>query len=387
VQSPAWHIITGEYPPGHGGVADYTHSVARALAAEGDEVHVWAPAVADDLAENAGVRVHPIAGGFGPRGLARLTRQLGAVRGPRRVLVQYVPHAFGMRAMNVPFCAWIAALRDAEVWVMFHEVALPWEPWRHWKRNVGAAVTRAMAGLVAGRADRVFVSVPRWEGMLRPLAPRWRGATWLPIPSNLPLAAAAGASAAALTTRARLPLAGGHAVIGHFGTYGSLIVPALRGALTRLLRADRARVALLVGRGGEALARELDDDPSIAGRVHATGELGLDDIALWLRVCDILVQPYPDGVSARRTSVMAGLALGVPIATNEGPSSESIWRDEALVELASSAEGVVEAAEAILGDVGLARVRAARARNIYEKEFSLERTIRNLRAPFPTRGT
>ena len=36
-----WHIVTGEYPPDSGGVADYTAAVARALADSGAEVHVW----------------------------------------------------------------------------------------------------------------------------------------------------------------------------------------------------------------------------------------------------------------------------------------------------------------------------------------------------------
>jgi glycosyltransferase involved in cell wall biosynthesis len=177
-----------------------------------------------------------------------------------------------------------------------------------------------------------------------------------------------------------LPLGGGSAVIGHFGTYGALIVPALRSVLRRLLRADTGRIALLVGRGGQELADLLNEDSVATGRVVATGELELADVAEYLRACDVLVQPYPDGVSGRRTTVMAGLALGVPIATNEGPSSESIWREADIVELAGSAEGVADAAEASLRNASLSSARAERGRNLYEKEFSLGRTIRDLRA-------
>jgi hypothetical protein len=46
-QKPAqvfWHVITPEYPPMLGGVSDYTQSIAKGLAAQGDEVHVWCPA-------------------------------------------------------------------------------------------------------------------------------------------------------------------------------------------------------------------------------------------------------------------------------------------------------------------------------------------------------
>ncbi len=137
------------------------------------------------LAPDHGVHLHPLSGGYGVRGLRELSRELGQLTGPKRILVQYVPHAFGMRAMNVPFCAWLAALQDGEVWIMFHEVALPWDRIPRWKANVGAAVTRVMANLLVARADRVFISVPWWDPYLRGMAPYWRGdATWLPIPSE-----------------------------------------------------------------------------------------------------------------------------------------------------------------------------------------------------------
>ena len=39
----SWHLLTGEYPPQPGGVADYTQQLARALSESGKQVHVWAP--------------------------------------------------------------------------------------------------------------------------------------------------------------------------------------------------------------------------------------------------------------------------------------------------------------------------------------------------------
>ena len=52
-----WHIITGEYPPVLGGVSDYSHLVAEALAGAGDDVHVWCPRSPELDARN-GVTVH-----------------------------------------------------------------------------------------------------------------------------------------------------------------------------------------------------------------------------------------------------------------------------------------------------------------------------------------
>ena len=39
----AFHLITCEYPPEVGGVAEHTRSVATGLAAAGVSVHVWCP--------------------------------------------------------------------------------------------------------------------------------------------------------------------------------------------------------------------------------------------------------------------------------------------------------------------------------------------------------
>jgi glycosyltransferase involved in cell wall biosynthesis len=373
--SPAWHLVTGEYAPAPGGVADYSHSLARALAAAGDEVHVWAPAVQGSLAQDAGIRLHPLPGTFGPQALTILSRDLRREPSPQRLLIQYVPHAFGMRALNLAFCLWVAALRKPQVWVMFHEVALPWAGIRQWRANAASAVTRVMAGLLANRADRVFMSIPGWEPILRGCTPGWHGGTWLPIPSNVPTSAPA---AAVAKVRSRLA-AKGDSVVGHFGTYGALIARTLRPILEGLMRADRRRVALLVGRGSEEFARELAQAASFGDRVVAADNLEPEDVASHLLACDVLVQPYPDGVSSRRTSVMAGLALGVPVATNEGWLSEPVWRESRGVELVRSLDDLADATEGLLRDPARARSFSANGRALYTARFSLNRTVDVLR--------
>jgi glycosyltransferase involved in cell wall biosynthesis len=280
--------------------------------------------------------------------------------------------------MNLPFCAWVAALHEAEVWVMFHEVALPWDRAVRWKANAGAAVTRVMANILVARADRVLISTPWWDPYLRGMAPYWRGdATWLPIPSNVPVSVSAIARERA---RSRLQhLRPGMRIVGHFGTCGSLIVPLLRVAVHQVLSGDPNRAVLIVGRGSEAFVRELEADTRLRGRVIATGELEPPDIAAHLLACDVLIQPYPDGVSSRRTTVMAGLALGVPIVTNEGHVSEPWWRECGAVEVARSADGYGEAVNTVLGDPSRASKMGEHGRNLYARCFSLDRTVRTLR--------
>jgi glycosyltransferase involved in cell wall biosynthesis len=77
---------------------------------------------------------------------------------------------------------------------------------------------------------------------------------------------------------------------------------------------------------------------------------------------------------------MAGLALGIPVATNSGDLTESIWRESGAVEIAAGAEGVADAVERLLGDPARAASVGMRGRRLYEERFSLERVVASLRA-------
>src|SRR5512135_1070561 len=53
-------------------------------------------------------------------------------------------------------------------------------------------------------------------------------------------------------------------------------------------------------------------------RVITPGPLPAPAIAEYLRACDLVLQPYPDGASGRRTTLMTALANGVPVVTTLG---------------------------------------------------------------------
>ena len=73
----------------------------------------------------------------------------------------------------------------------------------------------------------------------------------------------------------------------------------------------RARFAFVGDRSVEFLERVSIGHRDLHSRAWASGRLSRADVAAALRACDLLLQPYPDGVTTRRTSVMAGLANGV----------------------------------------------------------------------------
>jgi hypothetical protein len=400
-----WAIITGEYPPQAGGVSDYTRLVAEGLSAAGDLVTVYAPKTGRPAATNsAAVEARgpfpnpPVPGGaapragdvavvrlpdhFGPRGLAVLDRMLSGGPRPDRILIQYVPHAYGMKAMNVPFASWVSvrARRIAPVWVMFHEVQFPFR-WRPVTHAVLGIATRRMARLVAGAADRVFVSIPAWGDLIRRSCPRSKPAEWLPVPC---VVGTASDPAAIATVRARYAPGAGAELVGHFGTFGGAITGLLGPAVLRLLRDRPSAGVLLFGRGSEAYReRFAAEHPLLADRIAAAGELGSEEVAAHVRACDLLLQPYPDGVSSRRTTAMAGLANGVPVATNRGPLSEPVWFDLAGAAVADNPDpaGIAAAACGILDlPLPLRSELGTGAAASYEQWFGLARTLVHLRS-------
>jgi glycosyltransferase involved in cell wall biosynthesis len=379
-----WQILTGEYPPQSGGVSDYTRLVARGLVSAGDSVVVWAPPVNGNGAGSTvnsqrddAITVRRLPDRFGPRSLRMLSAELNQIRTPHRLLVQYVPHAFGWKAANLPFCLWLASRRRDSVWVMFHEVAYPFDAGAGLRRNVLAVLNRMMAATVARVAERAFISIPAWQSGVDAVTPAGTPVTWLPVPSSIPVVSDQQRIAAI-----RTELAHGQAVVGHFGTYGALIKPLLDESILLILKKSDCRVFLL-GHGSEA-AREsmIERDQDAAHRVVASGTLPAETLSTYISACDVMLQPYPDGISTRRTSAMVALAHGVPLVTTKGALTEAIWaeREAAVMVPAGTAEALGDAVVALLRDPARRAAVARRGGVVYDEHFDVRHTIAALRS-------
>jgi Glycosyl transferase 4-like domain len=374
-----WAILTGEYPPDCGGVGDYSRQLARGLAAAGDAVHVWTVPGRGSGPDDPDVHLHQLPDCFGLRSLPILSRAIRRLPRSARLLVQYVPHAFGWKAMNLPFCVWLRMQRHLPVWVMFHEVVFPLRPGQPWKHNLLGRATRIMARQLLRAAERLFVSIPGWEPLLHEISPLCLPITWLPVPSNIPDAVA---STVVEETRRRIAPSTDQIILGHFGTFGKPIAAMLESVLPPLVMADNRRIGLLIGRGSTEFARKLEQGhPSLCGRLVAPGELSAEEVARYLSACDLLLQPYPDGAGTRRGTLMTGLALGMPIMTTEGSLSEPLWRESGAVALAPSGQvgEMIEIVEKLLSEKETRAELGRRGRKLYQERFSWERTIETLR--------
>jgi len=373
----AWHVITCEYPPQSGGVSDYTYLLAQGMASCGDEIHIWCPPGPGKAPEIQGVQVHADLGKFSLKDLRSAGRQLDRFPRPRRLLVQWVPHGFGYKSLNLPFCLWLwhrSAQRADRVDLMVHEPNLPFRK-DHWRQNAAAIVHRLMTLVVLRAAQRVWVSTPAWEERLRPYDwGRHHTFHWLPVPSNVPTVNDA-AGAAAI----RRQYAAGGPLVGHFGTFGQPITPMLRAIIPALLQKASSASVLLMGLGSSAFREHLIREcPDLANRVHATGRIDASDrLSLHLSACDLLIQPFPEGVTTRRSTVMAALSHGRPTITTAGVLTEPFWRTSGAVALAPADDtnALVESAvhflespeeRALLGEAG---------RELYRREFAIEHIV------------
>jgi hypothetical protein len=375
-----WHLLTGEYPPQRGGVSDYTRALACGLADAGDSVEVWAPPCKGcdgSESRDPGVTVHRLPGRFGPMSLAVLTRALGRLPPPRRILVQYVPHAFGWKGANILFCVWLRSRRRDSIWVMFHEVLFLAEDSRRMSRHALAAVTRLMATLVAGAAERAFISIPGWRPMLEPLLPRGTSLTWMPVPSAIPVL-----ENPAVTAAIRARYGAGRPLVGHFGTYGGAVGTLLERTLQMLATMSDCHV-LLLGEHSDTACRALTSaHPSLAGRLFGTGRLTAGDISHHVAACDLMLQPYPDGISSRRTSAMVALSHGRPIVTTSGWLTEPMWAEAGAAVLApvDDPHALAAAAATILFDVSRREAIGQRAAALYDSRFHVRHSIAALRS-------
>ena len=374
-----WHLITGEYPPRLGGVSDYTRAVAAGLALNGCDVHVWCPDSGKPPLD-PGVTVHPVAGTWSSADLRRVDALLDAEPAPRRLLVQWVPHAFGQRSLNVRFCAWVRSRgrRGDRVDLMVHEAYHAFGE-GSWRQDVAAAVHRVMVTLLLQATTRAWVAIPAWADRLRGYTwGRNVAFCWLPVPSNVPVDRDRPAVAA---MRARLPDLS--VIVGHFGTFDVGSRRDLLETLPAVLDADRSVGVLLIGRDSDMFRDAFKSaHPAHAPRVAATGAVSLASLSHALQSCDLVAQPYPDGASARRTTLMAALAHGVPAVTTIGRLSERLWAESGAVVTVSAGDlrAFSAAVVALADDAGARRLIGARGLELYAQRFDLPHVIDGLLA-------
>ena len=358
-----WHLICPEFPPMPGGVSEHSRVLVEAATSRGLDVRVWTAQGASVLPNALNVEVQPSLGTFGAGDLARTGALLDRFPAPRRIVLQWVPHGYGRRGMNLPFARWIARRARAgdELDVMVHE---PFADFigPSWIQPARAMVQRSMTRAVVSSARRVWLSIPGWTPRLSPMLRSGLTPHVLPVSGTIPVDRDRQDIAA---LRCRL-LGGAKVLVGYFGAGGRYTEAALERVFHEIAAKRQDVRFLLVGRGtGELAARLRGQDG-----VRATGLLPARELSQHLQACDLLLQPYVDGISGRRTTTISALEHAVPVVTTFGRLSEPFWRDTSAVETiaADAPELLAAAVERLLEPRRNAEARSA-AVTLYAARF------------------
>ena len=329
-------LVSGEYPPDEGGVADYTRCLAEALAQTGQRVDVLTSrrsttvkADVQDRYDHLPITVHRIVRRWRWSAIRGLLRMVVMTR-PDVIHLQYQTAAYGMHpAINyAPF-----VLRRRGPWVnvavTYHDLRVPY---------LFPKAGRLRDAVTLRPARDAHLTIATNTEDCAALAARTR--PWqlalVPIGSNIADAPPPDFERAAWRQAAGLPPQSPHSsLIAYFG-----FLNASKGGLTLLAALDTlrrsGRDARLVMIGGTVGASDPTNEAYLAEFKSAAAALSLTDailwtghiptshVSAWLHAADAVALPYHDGASYRRGSLLAALAHGTPVVTTR-PTDQADW--------------------------------------------------------------
>ena len=279
------------------------------------------------------------------------------------LILQYNPFAFGRWgfAPRLPLDMILLRRRrpDIRQAVMVHE---PYVAIDSIKTLVMGTWQRLQLRAVLSVVDVVMVSTSSWI----PLLPARCEPIAAPAGSNLP-----DRRARRDDRRRALGANDETLVLATFGTdHPSRLLDHVVAAANAIAARHQRVMLLCLGVG----TRALDNlDPAVI--VHRPGRQSLDDLAAELSAVDIYLAAFVDGLSTRRTTLMAALQHALPVVGTDGRLTEPDLRAEgAAIRWAPTGDSkrFAEAALALAGDAALRRSCGAAARELYDRRFSWE---------------
>lgn len=316
-------IVTGEFPPRQGGIADYTANLADHLAGCGIEIIVLtspAPAGRASSSEHQAFQILPTVKNWG-FGCWRKIKDVARSHRVDLVHLQYQAAMYDLHPAIHLLPWWLHRRMDIAIAMTLHDFSVP-----YLFPKAGSLRDVTLRLLIRG-CDGVIATNLEDLARLAEIHPPSRR-FHIPIGSNVyPRPPEAYDRAA---WRDRLGIDPNELLIAYFGLLNhSKGVPTLLEALRLLLDVGRPAHLLMIGAGvgdsdptnaiyREEIKREIEQ-LQVESHVTWTGQGTLEAISGHLLAADVAALCFKDGASFRRTTLLAALAHGLPVLTTYRP--------------------------------------------------------------------
>lgn len=369
---PRIDVVVPALPPKIDGIGDYTAHLAKELAGSATVRVLTSGSRPVDAIP--GVEIEP-AFEDGRRASVRGIAEHVSRRRPDWLLLQYNAFGYGRWGLNLDLPAVVSEIRrrsrDPRIALMVHETFVPATTW---KFGIMTCWQRYQLWSLGRSADVIFFSIEPWTRRFA----RWfpgKPVLHLPVSSNMPRVRISKENA-----KRRLGIPAESPVLVLFGALGG---SRMDDASAQTIQAVRHRfpglVVLYVGPHVQA-ARELFRD----GPLLCEGSLPPEEVSLRLSAGDAHLLALIDGISTRRTTLMAAMQHGLATAGTTGPLTDDILRrqDGRAFLLAHVHDRAQLTANTIrlLEDPRLRIRLGEESRRLYESEFAWSRISERLLA-------
>ena len=365
-------FVTGEYPPMVGGVGRFTAELAQALLAGGAQVAVLTDAQVPASGGPDAVRVLAQRGGWGWRLLRDVPVCARAV-GADWVHVQYQTAAFGMHPAINALPRFLRRHGLHSAWT-YHDLRVPYlfpkagNRLRSWVTRLPLRAAEAV--VVTNQSDWESVRAQTRPGQLHR------------IPIGSDIESVQFSDGERRERRSMRGYGGDQLVLGYFGFLnaskgGLTLVETLEALVQDGRDAHLLMIGERVGASDETNFKYLQRveagiaQRGLEGRVQWTGHQADAEVSADFNAIDVLVMPYEDGMSLRRSTLTAALANGCAIVTThpQVPTPELEADSDLLLVPARDPGAAAAAVMRIAEDADLAANLRANARQA-ARQFS-----------------
>jgi glycosyltransferase involved in cell wall biosynthesis len=362
-------LITGEYPPMKGGIAAHCRTLAQHLTDAGHHVAIFSDPRAQS--DDARIPLQRLNGRWRWNSYQQISDW------SRREQLDVLNLHFQTAAFQMsPFIHFLPnRVKAAPVVTTFHDLRFPYlfpkaGPLRNW---IVRRLARASAGVMATNHEDY-----------RQLERLSRCATLIPIGSGVATILPGGYQREG--RRSRAGAAADTFFVAYFGFINrSKGVETLLHAVKSLTDASVPIRLLMIGERigssdptNTAYAQEIDSliqSLNLEATVNWTGFVKDEEVAAYLQAADVVVLPYLDGASYRRSSLMVALAQGCAILTTKPGVSIPTFRDQdnLLMVQPGNVPALTAALQVLYRDVELRNRLRAGAAALQVTEFAWDR--------------